>query len=208
MTSFYFVRHCETDMNTKRHLVGGQSNLTPPTERGLVQSKQFGLYLRESGVIPDAIYTSGAIRTNATARVALRAAGLSMDFIEDERLLEMSQGSAEGKPRELIYTPENKAKYQIETMEGKFPGGESLADLQRRKREFLDEKHIEHPSGLVLVFGHGLAIRALAGQIQGFTREQILAKDMHNVALTRIDVIDGQPEVHYAAKNVIKQNSV
>jgi probable phosphoglycerate mutase len=192
-------------MNTKRHLVGGRSNLTPPTELGLVQAKQFGLYLRNAGIMPDAVYSSGAIRTNATARVALRAAGISMDIIEDERLLEMSQGSAEGKPRELMYTPENKEKYQIETMEGKFPGGESLLDLQLRNREFLDEKHIEHPSGLVLVFGHGLAIRALVGHVRGSTRDQILGEDIKNVSETRIDVVDGHPEVLYLGKNVISE---
>jgi len=208
MTNFYYVRHCETDMNTKRHLVGGQSNLTPPTERGLVQAKQFGIYLREADIVPDAIYTSGAVRTNATARVALRVAGISMDFIEDERLLEMSQGIMEGKPRELVYAQANKDKYQIETMHGKFPGGDSLYDLQTRNREFMDEKHIEHPTGLVLVFGHGLAIRALAGQVRGYSREQILGEDMDNVSLTRIDVTDEKPEVIYTAKNVIRQESV
>lgn len=205
MTEFLFVRHGETEMNLQTHIVGGRSNHTPLTERGKQQAALLGEHLRQQSVIPNVVFSSGAVRTNETARITLEYAGLSLPIIEDERLLELGQGEYEGSLRSIAYTPENKRRYSIETMDGKFPGGESVLDVQNRKYLFLDEKHLSHLDDLVLVFGHGLAIRSLAGKIRGFTKQQILAEKTDNASITRIDVVDRTPRVHFVGKTVISE---
>lgn len=205
MTEFLFVRHGETEMNLQTHIVGGRSNHTPLTERGSRQAALLGEYLRQRSIMPDVVFSSGAVRTNETARIALEYAGLSLPIIEDERLLELGQGEYEGSLKSIAYAPENMQRYGIETMDGKFPGGESVPEVQDRKYLFLDEKHLFHPDNIVLVFGHGLAIRSLAGKIRGFTKQQILAEKTDNASITRIDVIDRTPRVHFVGKTVISE---
>lgn len=206
MTEFLFVRHCETEMNLQPHIVGGRSNHTPPTELGRLQAAQFGDYLRDANITPDAIFSSGAVRTDTTAAIALERAGITLPVIRDERLLEIAQGKYEGMLKKDVYTPEAQERYELKTLEGKLPGGESILDGQLRKREFLDEKHLQYPDGTVLVFGHGLAIRSLAGQIRGLTKEQILDDDKTgNVSLTKITVIDRVPTVLFVGKKVITE---
>lgn len=205
MTEFLFFRHCETEMNTMQHLVGGRSNHTPPTARGKRQAVLLGDYLRSANIAPAAVFSSGAVRTDTTAALALERAGIAQPVIRDERLLELSQGEYEGLPRELVYTPENLARYNLAALSGKLPTGESILDVQQRKRAFLEETHERYPDGTVLVFGHGLAIRALAGEIRGYTKQQILAEETDNVSLTAIDVTDHIPTVRFVGKTVVRE---
>lgn len=203
MTEFLFVRHGETIMNTTPDLIGGRSNGTPLTERGEQQARLVGTYLAELDR-PHLIFSSGALRANTTARLALQHAGYGLPFEEDERLLEISQGSFEGTPRALAYTPENKLKYNIDSPEGKFPGGESIRDVQNRMTEFAFDVHESYPEHTVLIFGHGFSIRALAGAFRDFTTRQILDEVTDNVSLTSVSIIDGHPTVNYVGRDVIE----
>lgn len=205
MSEFLFVRHGETEMNTLPHLVGGQSNHTPLTERGIQQAEDFGTHFGYSSQFrsPDVIFSSGAVRTNATARHALGALGIeSPPFIEDERLLEVSQGPYEGKLRREVYTPENIKHYNLNALDGKLPGGESILDAQIRIQEFLRDTYSQYPEHTVMVFSHGLAIRSLAGAVLGYTKQQILHDlETPNLSMTVIDVIDYAPNVRFVGKH-------
>lgn len=206
MTTFLFIRHCETEMNTRPHIVGGRSNHTPPTPLGLRQAAAFGRYLAAHNVRPHAIYSSGAVRTNITAKTALQLANIKLPIHEDARLLEISQGIYEGKLKTEAYSAKNISRYNTPAITGRFPGGESIRDAQIRMREFLDEKHRQHPDELVLVFGHGLAIRSLVGDIHGHTKQQILQDyDTPNVSETKIHVVDKRPSVLHVGKKVITE---
>lgn len=204
MTTFLFVRHGETLLNTTPDIIGGRSVETPLTERGERQAQLLGDYLARQ-TAPDVIFSSGAVRTNRTAQLALAAARLNLPIIEDERLLELSQGIYEGTSRDLAYTPDNKARYSIGTFEGKFPEGESILEVQTRMRAFLFDIHAQYPTQTVVVFGHGFAIRALAGALREFSVRQILDEATDNISLTRIAVEDGNTIVHHVGKNIIQE---
>ena len=209
MTEFLFIRHGETEMNTRPDLIGGRSNHTPLTERGKKQAAKVGEYLLFSSAYgkPAAIYSSPAIRAVSTGLIVCAEAGLdALPIVQDERLLEISQGMFEGMPRDGVYNEENRIRYHLDELDGKLPTGESVLDAQIRKRSFLDETHERHPDGLVIVFGHGLAIRSLAGQIQQLEKPAIVhGLKTNNVSLTRIDVVDHIPTVHFVGKTVITE---
>ncbi len=205
MTEFLFVRHAEAVTNTQPDLVGGQNNMTPLTERGRQQAALFGEYLRSNAIVPDVVFSSGAVRADTTAAIALSQAGIELPLLHDDRLQEMAQGRYEGAPRAHAYSPENLEKYAIATMDGKLPGGESMREVQQRMATFLAETSQVHPQERVLVFGHGLAIRALAGALRGFTKHAILAEQTDNVSLTLIEARDPAPVVHFVGKNVIPE---
>ncbi len=205
MTEFLFVRHGKASNNLRPEIISGQSNHAELTETGQAEAVLMGAQLKKQNIAPDAIYSSPAIRAYQTGELALKILKLDMPIIKDERVLEMSQGHVEGTLRALAYTPENIAAFEIETNHGKFPGGESLIDVQDRMHDFLNEKTEQHPDGTLLVFSHGLAIRALAGSIRTFTKEQILTEETPNVSLTHISNDKSGPTVHFVGKNLIEQ---
>ena len=100
-----FVRHGESQMNTRAHLLGGQHNHVPLTAKGEAQASLLGSRLAFDGTRFDHVYTSTAVRAMSTADIALRVAGLSATPIEHhDELLEQAQGEWEGKERKDVYT--------------------------------------------------------------------------------------------------------
>lgn len=209
MTEFLFIRHGETEMNTQPHLIGGRSNHTPLTELGRQQAAKLGKYFSSQGgyTTPAAIYSSPAVRAVSTGLIVCAEAGFdTLPIIQDERLLEVSQGDYEGLLKKDVYNDESRALYELDELHGKLPTGESILEAQLRKLDFIHEKHEEHPDGLVIVFGHGLAIRSLAGCIKDLTKEEIVFKEKtKNVSLTAIDVVDSTPSVRFIGKTVITE---
>lgn len=208
MTEFIFIRHGETEMNTRPDLVGGRTNHTPLTERGREQATKLGQFflLSSEFATPTAIYSSPAHRAVATGLISCAEAGFSAPtIIQDERLLEISHGNWEGMSRDEVYTDENVEQYRINDIDGKLPGGESVVDVQQRMYSFLDEIHGKHPDGIIHVYSHGFAIRALAGLMRNLSKQQILAEETDNVSLTAIGVTDHIPSVQFVGRTVISE---
>lgn len=205
MTEFLFVRHAEAITNTTPDRIGGQSPAAPLTDKGIAQAALLGEYFKTMRASPDVIFSSGAVRTNSTASIALAQAGIEVPVLPDARLLEISQGIYEGEQRSLVYTEANMAKYNIASLAGKFPGGESVVDGQARMFDFLEETTRDYPNAHILVFSHGYAIRALAGKVLGSTKQQILDTTTHNVSLTAIDATPTTAAIRYIGKNVIPE---
>lgn len=57
-TQVYLIRHAETVMNTKSHLVGGRSSETPLTPTGVSQAERLGRLLAERGILPARVFVS------------------------------------------------------------------------------------------------------------------------------------------------------
>ena len=205
MTDFLFIRHGEASANVTPEYICGQSNHTPLTPLGEKQAAALGVYLQDAAITPTALFSSGAIRADTTAQIALEVAAITQPVIIDERLLEMGQGECEGLLRETVYTPENIEKYAITEPHGKFPGGESLLDVQARMLQFIEERSQQYPDGTVLAFGHGLAIRSLAGALRKLSKADILAEATGNVSVTHINTSDAGHTVRFVGKNVIER---
>lgn len=206
MTEFLFGRHAESSHNLEQpHLICGRNNHIPLTPYGEQQARDLGAYLQQTNYVPDMIFSSGAVRADTTARLASLTAGYDMAITPDARLLEVSQGPYEGRPRDKVYSPEVVAAYNLTTLHGKLPGTESILDTQLRMLGFLDETHAAHPGSKILVFSHGLAIRSLVGKICGHTKPQILAAATPNASLTSIVITGTGPVVQYVGKNVISE---
>lgn len=205
MTEFLFVRHGEATTNVIPDRIGGRSAAAPLTEKGRVQAGLLGEYLLATDTLPDVVFSSGAVRADTTAALALASAGARRSVTYDDRLLEMSQGDFEGELRTIAYTPENIERYDIRSMTGKFPGGESMNDVQQRMLAFVNDRTQEYPEQRILVFGHGLAIRALTGAIRGIEKQAFLAEVTDNVSLTVVDTSPSSMHVRFIGKNVIPE---
>lgn len=78
MTTLIIARHGNTFTPEERPTrVGARTDL-PLVEKGLLQARALGRYLKENRLLPDAVYSSNLQRTRKTAELALKEAGISL----------------------------------------------------------------------------------------------------------------------------------
>lgn len=148
------VRHGETDWNKKRYLGWGD---VPLNGIGLAQAQAVADRLADRRV--DAIYCSPLVRAVETIRPFLERRGLEMTLSED--LKELHYGEWQGAPKK------SGPKLADAHRHLPLPGGESLFDLYRRARRFLEGAAVSLETGSHLVWvGHFWINRMLLGAIR------------------------------------------
>lgn len=159
---------------------------TTPTTGRVLPGRAPGLHLAEEGVRQavqvaerlaglglDAVYTSPLERAQETAAPTATAAG--RPAIEEPGLLECDTGEWTGE--KLVTLARRKEWRELHTSPAtfRFPGGESLAELEARVVGVLDRLRTAHPSGVVACFSHADPIRmalafALGAPLETFSR--------------------------------------
>ena len=110
----------------------------------------------------DAVYASDLKRAVETAEIGFGAG----NFTTDARLRESDYGAMTGMPSDVI-TRERKAR-----IDDSFPDGESMRDVARRVRAFLDDVARDHDGRTILVIGHYATHVALDYLLGGKTLEE------------------------------------
>lgn len=181
----YLVRHGQTAYN--RDGVGLGRADVPLTELGCRQADLVAQAL--SGEPIDRVLTSPLRRARDVAdRIAARV-GAPLE--EREELLELDIGRTEGLTfatmRERF--PEFLAAWQgANAAEAVMPGGESLADVDRRLAMLFDDLRPEQDEGLVLVT-HNFVLRLLACRLVGLgpTGFRSFAFDLGSISEARYE---------------------
>ncbi|HIA91507.1 TPA: histidine phosphatase family protein [Candidatus Saccharibacteria bacterium] len=190
MTEIRLYRHAQSELNIRRDLVGGRSNQTRLTQLGESQAVALAWHLQSENYSPDVVFSSPAIRAIHTGRIALLGHGIKEDdFITDYGLQELSQGHAEGGPRETIYTDEIRARIGVELEEFAFEGGESMRQTgQRMLNDWLLPTLEKFPDAdRIVAFTHGFAIKCLAAQVEdGWDHSRIRFHSVPNVSETTL----------------------
>ena len=97
-TTLLIARHGNTfspgDIVTR---VGARTDL-PLVPSGLEQGRKLGLYLKEKGLSPDAVFTSNLKRTRQTAEQVFEAGGFSLPIGVNPLFNEIDYGIDENKP--------------------------------------------------------------------------------------------------------------
>ena len=189
MLDIYLIRHAESEMNKNEHLIGGRSNSTPLSQKGINQAISLGKRLKHSRVIFDELYSSTAKRTLETARKVGEHMGFSQDnVIKTSELLELDQGEWEGKPREQIYTPEVLTIIEGDNWNFTPPNGESQKDLEERLQKMiyriLTSKNSQEKT--IGIFTHGMAIKCLLRGIMDFHSSLTYKVNLDNTSITRL----------------------
>lgn len=191
MLTVHFIRHAEAQNNVDRHLVGGRSSHLPLTKRGESQARLLGQRLREDKITLDRIYTSDAVRTQETARIALGY--LDLDHIkrtEVSDLAELSQGDWEGAVRSEVFSEKTLDEIKKAPLDFKPPNGESQRETRVRMLNWLEQEvssWVDTGTHLnIAAFSHGFAIRALIGELIGadaYITRQIIT---YNTSITTV----------------------
>jgi len=146
--AFWFLRHGETDWNTK-DLSQGNVDI-PLNETGLAQARSAALLLRNRGIT--SIVSSPLGRARVTAEIA--GAALSLPVEIEPGLREVSYGVKEGEPMADWF-----AHWVMGEMTPE--GAESFAALTDRAVAAINRRIARPP--VVLVVAHGALFRALRG---------------------------------------------
>ncbi len=186
-SELYLIRHGESRMNTNTHLIGGRSNESPLTDKGVLQARLLGEYLLANNILPSKVFVSPALRTRQTAVHTLGVLGYSVDPIVADQIQEMDQDDYAGRVRTEVYTPEVIKDIHRFGKDFKLPGTESMNDTGIRMLDWVHENVPISTSGTdrTFVFGHGMAIRCLASTLEGWSRQQTFEAITDNTSMTR-----------------------
>jgi broad specificity phosphatase PhoE len=176
------ARHGETDFNVPPPRFMGWTD-EPLNDRGREQAHALAEAVRDRGLV--AVWSSQLSRARETAEIVGAAIGVAPRV--DERFAESHRGRWEGRAWADIEReePEAWAAWRRGGTDFRFPGGESLAEHQRRVLAALDA--VRAGPRPALVIAHGGTIRAIAAARHPRGLDAFHELDVPNAALIDID---------------------
>ncbi|OLC10273.1 MAG: hypothetical protein AUH39_02540 [Chloroflexi bacterium 13_1_40CM_67_9] len=181
-TTFYFVRHGESEGNAARVFTGQTDS--PLTERGRRQAEAVADEL--ANVKFDRIVSSDLSRTRDTADVIAKRHGMRVEVVPELR--EIDVGDQTGKTfDETRGLPNwNDDGFVV------WPGGETLDQVVARTLAAIERLTRENPGKTILVVGHGGVNRILLSHFLG-----ILPKlDRSPATNTNVSVVHTDGKTH------------
>jgi probable phosphoglycerate mutase len=144
----YLARHGQTDWNAERRLQGNTD--IELNETGRRQAAE--LAARLDGIALDAIYSSRLRRSRDTALVVAGDRGVeSLAELNEQQLGEFEGVYLDGRDPQAVTEFERRSADPNDTM----GGGESIEQHLARVESALEQIHGRHPSGQILIVGHG-----------------------------------------------------
>ena len=156
-TTFYFVRHGESEGNAARVFTGQTDS--PLTARG---RQQADVVARELAKVKfDRIVSSDLSRTRDTARVIAKPHGIEVEIVPDLR--EIDVGDRTGK---TFDETKGLPSWNDDGFVA-WPGGETLERVLSRTLGAIERLTRESPGKTILVVGHGGVNRILLSHFLG-----------------------------------------
>ena len=180
-----FVRHGETEDNLKKINAGILP--TPLTGHGRLQARKAGAWLKTVAKEHiDIAFVSDLRRTLETAEEILKQYP-EVEVRKDARIRETSFGVLEGSPAGSKRKEAD--RLGIPFLEFRPEGGESLIDVRKRIKEFLEETIARYQGKTVLVISHGGPITNMLMSILKF-EDNVQEYDKHHPKNTAITIIE------------------
>ena len=196
-TKLLFVRHGQSEANTKSYFAGHLD--APLTETGRMQAKLMAEYVKTYPV--SAIYASDLSRAFDTA--APIASFFDLPVFPDTRIREIHAGDWQGKTFDYL-TKDADYNIWLTGSPSVFPsGGESIPDLFARADAFLTEILHKHPDKTVAVVTHATPIRVLKAKWLGIPLSEIVkVSSPPNASVTLVSCnADGTGEIRMEGEN-------
>ncbi|WP_461213890.1 histidine phosphatase family protein [Lacticaseibacillus sp. GG6-2] len=195
MTEFYFVRHGETLVNARHAFNGGLVD-EPLTTQGVAAAEAVGQAL--APVAFTQIISSSMPRALTTAQIILAANQHRPPLSPAAGLEEMRLGQWDGHTVEEVAQPEALKVYfsdpaRFDADYAARYGIEPYHHALHRSRAVIAAAYAAHPSGKLLVVGHGLVFQLLLNTLLGVPFARLREPAMlHNATISQLDTRDGQ----------------
>jgi probable phosphoglycerate mutase len=155
MTTLVLIRHATNDW-VHKGLLAGWTPGVHLNEEGRVQAQALGTRLAGSHF--DAIYSSPLERAVETAQAVAEPHSLEVQIRKG--LGEVQYGDWNGQSLRKLFKKPLWRSVQIYPSGTRFPGGESIGEMQARVVAALDEIRSAHPDGIVAAVAHADVIKA------------------------------------------------
>jgi len=190
VTTLLLIRHAITDMTGKR--LYGRSEGISISELGTEQAASLARRMAE--VRLDTLYSSPLERCLQTARPIEDACGVKLRKLPG--VIEIDYGTWTGRP----FTSLRRLKLWREFHGGtpsihRFPGGETLAEAQRRAIEAIEGVVERHPKETVGVVTHGDIVALVLAHYAGIHIDLFQRLEVAPASVTAIVAGNGAPRI-------------
>lgn len=158
----YFVHGTTTD-NAEKLCSGWKEAML--NDLGKEQAKNLGDVSRERKDIFDIMFTSDLKRAIESSNLAFP----DINKVTDQRLRECNYGDLDGKYKDLVVYEKH--------INNPFPNGESLKDVEKRMREFIEYLKENYKGKTIGIVAHRAPQLALEVITKGITWEEAIEKD-------------------------------
>lgn len=189
MTLLLLVRHGHTDAAGKR--LTGWSPGVHLNDRGHEEAE--ALVGRLDGVPIDAIYSSPLERCRETAAPLARARRLSVRIRRG--LIETGYGEWTGRTISQLRRTKLWSIVERTPSAVRFPGGESLLEVQARAVDELSRIAADHPRGTVVVVSHADPIRLFIAHVGGAHVDHLHRLVVDTASVTAVALDHGTPRL-------------
>lgn len=187
ITTFYVVRHGETEWNGKGLLQGHLDS--PLSDLGLRQAEALaGHFLTCQW---DLIVSSDLYRAYHTAEII--RGGSNKEIVSDKRLRERNLGIAQGLTLDDFGKkyPEEFAKFNHDGPDYRIPYGESILDRLDRSTECINEIAEKYSGKNIIIVTHGGILDGLFRNILGIPLEKKRTFSLFNASVNTLQVSGG-----------------
>lgn len=158
----YFVHGTTTD-NAQKLCSGWKEAML--NDLGKEQAKNLGKTIKEKNIKFDVIFTSDLKRAVESSNIAFE----EYNKITDKRLRECNYGILDGKHKSLVVYEEHIQK--------QFEGGESLKDVERRVRDFVEDIKKNYRGKTIGIVAHRAPQLALEVIVNGYSWKDAIKND-------------------------------
>ena len=189
MTTLLLVRHGHTDAAGKR--LTGRAPGVHLNELGRRQAER--LVERLEGVRIDAIVSSPLERCRETAAPLAKARGRAVDV--GRAWIEVGYGEWTGRSISQLRRTKLWRRVMFSPSNVRFPGGESLLEVQGRAVDATLDIAARHARGTVVVVSHADVIRLLVAHVAGMHADHLQRLSIDTASITAVSISDGVPRL-------------
>ncbi|MFC4760362.1 histidine phosphatase family protein [Fructobacillus durionis] len=195
MTTFYFVRHGQTEWNLEKRFQGAHGD-SPLLKTSFEDMDKVAAFLKEKGI--SRAFSSPLPRAQKTAETIVDKLPKRPKLSLHSNIVEVGLGDWEGQKKEDVARdyPEAYDTYRnhLEKFEGEGFNGEGYTRAVRRFRRFIEQVAVDYPDESVLVVAHGLILTFGMSNLLDVKREDIRSKlgGLSNTSTTTIQTNDGK----------------
>jgi probable phosphomutase (TIGR03848 family) len=189
MTTLLLVRHGHTDAAGKR--LTGRAPGVHLNELGRRQAER--LVERLEGVRIDAIVSSPLERCRETAAPLAKVRGRAVDV--GRAWIEVGYGEWTGRSISQLRRTKLWRRVMFAPSNVRFPGGESLLEVQGRAVDAALDIAARHARGTVVVVSHADVIRLLVAHVAGMHADQLQRLSIDTASITAVSISDGFPRL-------------
>ena len=181
MTHLTLVRHGQSDWNEKNLFTGWEN--PGLTEQGLVEAKETGKILKNSGFEYSYLYTSILDRAINTANIILRELKIGeIKTIRSSALNERDYGDLTGLNKDEARKKWGDEQVHIwrRSYDVPPPSGESLKNTAERVLPYFKKEILPllEDKNSILISAHGNSLRALVMFIENLSSDEILKREI------------------------------